>query len=84
MGNQNLYVDEEQKTQWPKEKLQKDKQQSTKHTHKTKDRVTRTLLKFACHAVSVNYIRISSDNFKCFILIAQEKTTNDYYDDVIC
>jgi hypothetical protein len=54
-GNQNLYIEEEQKTQWPKEKIQKHKQRSTKHTHKTKDRVTRTLLKFACHAVSVNY-----------------------------
>jgi hypothetical protein len=32
-------------TGWPKEKVQKDKQQSTKHTHKTKDRVTRTPLK---------------------------------------
>ena len=31
---------EEQTTQWPKEKGQKDKQRSTKHTHKTKDRVT--------------------------------------------
>jgi hypothetical protein len=30
--------------QWPKEKGQKDKQRSTKHTHKTKDRVTRTPL----------------------------------------
>jgi len=28
-----------------KEKIQKDKQRSTKHTHKTKDRVTRTPLK---------------------------------------
>jgi hypothetical protein len=28
-----------------KKKGQKDKQQSTKHTHKTKDRVTRTPLK---------------------------------------
>ena len=36
-GNQNLYVEEEQRTQWPKEKVQKDKQRSTKHTHKTKD-----------------------------------------------
>ena len=26
---------EEQKTQWPKEKGQKDKQRSTKHTYKT-------------------------------------------------
>ena len=31
--------------QWPKEKVQKDKQRSTKHTYKTKDRVTRTPLK---------------------------------------
>ena len=28
-----------------KEKVQKDKERSTKHTHKTKDRVTRTQLK---------------------------------------
>jgi hypothetical protein len=28
-----------------KEKVQMDKQRSTKHTHKTKDRVTRTSLK---------------------------------------
>jgi hypothetical protein len=32
------------KTQWPKEKGEKDKQRSTKHTHKTQDRVTRTPL----------------------------------------
>ena len=31
--------------QWPKEKVQKDKQRSTKHTHKTKDQVTRISLK---------------------------------------
>jgi len=31
--------------QWPKEKVQKDKQRSTKYTYKTKDRVTRTPLK---------------------------------------
>jgi hypothetical protein len=31
-GNQNPYI-EEQTTQWPKEKVQKDKQRSTKHTH---------------------------------------------------
>jgi hypothetical protein len=36
---------EEQTTQWPKEKVQKDKQRFTKHTYKTKDRVTRTPLK---------------------------------------
>ena len=44
-GNKNPYIEEEQTKQWPKEKVQKDKQQSTKHTHKTKDRVTRTPLK---------------------------------------
>jgi hypothetical protein len=38
--NQNPYIEEELTTQWPKEKVQKDKQRSTKHTHKTKDRVT--------------------------------------------
>ena len=32
-GNQNPYI-EEQTTQWPKEKVQKDKERSTKHTHK--------------------------------------------------
>ena len=38
-GNQNPYIEEEQTTQWAKEKVQKDKQRSTKHTYKTKDRV---------------------------------------------
>ena len=36
---------EEQTTQWPKDKGQKDKQRSTKYTQKSKDRVTRTTLK---------------------------------------
>jgi hypothetical protein len=44
-GNQNPFIEEEETTQWSKEKVQKDKQRSTKHTHKTKDRVTRTPLK---------------------------------------
>jgi hypothetical protein len=39
--NQNPYIEEEQTTQWPKEKVQKDKQRSIKHTYETKDRVTR-------------------------------------------
>jgi hypothetical protein len=43
-GNQNPYI-EEQTTQWPKEKVQRDKQRSTKHTHKTNDWLTRTPLK---------------------------------------
>jgi hypothetical protein len=37
----NPYIEEEQTTQWPKQKGQKDKERSTKHTHKTKDRVRR-------------------------------------------
>ena len=46
-GNQNPYIEEEQTTQQPKEKGkgQMEKQRSTKHTYKTKDRVTRTPLK---------------------------------------
>ena len=43
-GNQNPYIEEEQTTLWPKEKLQKDKQLFTKHTYKPKDRVTWTPL----------------------------------------
>jgi hypothetical protein len=38
-------MEEEPTTQWLKEKDQKDKQRSTKYTHKTEDRVTRTPLK---------------------------------------
>ena len=34
-GNQKPYIEEEQTTQWPKEKVQKDQQ----HTYKSKDRV---------------------------------------------
>jgi hypothetical protein len=51
-GNQNPYIEEEQTTQWPEEKVQKDKQRSAKQTHKTKERVTRISLKtgveFSC------------------------------------
>jgi nickel-dependent lactate racemase len=43
--NSEKSYDDEQTTQWPKEKAQKDKQRSTKHTYKTKDRVTLTPLK---------------------------------------
>ena len=38
-------IAEEQTTQWPKGKVQKNKQRPTKHTHKSKYRVTRTRLK---------------------------------------
>ena len=44
-GNQNPYIKEEQTTKWPKEKGQKVKQRSTKHTHRTKYQVTRIPLK---------------------------------------
>jgi hypothetical protein len=39
----------EQTTQWQKEKVQKDKQRSTKHTYKTKNPVTQTPLKTNQH-----------------------------------
>ena len=42
-GNTNPYI--EQTTQQPEEKAQMDKQRIIKHTHKNKDRVTRTPLK---------------------------------------
>ena len=45
MGNQNPYIEEEQTTSLPKEKVQKDTQRSTKPIHKNKDRVTPTPLK---------------------------------------
>ena len=44
-GQSETYIKEEQTTQWSKETVQKDKQRSTKHTYKTKDRVTRIPLK---------------------------------------
>jgi hypothetical protein len=52
-GDQNPYIEEEQTTQWPKEKAQKDKQRSTKHTYKTIDRVTRTPLKTGDELVNI-------------------------------
>ena len=36
LRNQHPYIEEEQTTQWLKEKVQKNKQRSTKHTHKLK------------------------------------------------
>ena len=50
-----------QTTQWPKEKVQRDKQPSTKHTHKTKDRVTRIPLKTRGELMC--YGRVSSSCF---------------------
>ena len=61
-GYQNLYIGEEQTTQWPKGKVHKNKQRSTKHAHKIKDRVTRTLLK-----LGVNCRCSGRDNSSCSI-----------------
>ena len=36
-----MSIEEEQTTQWPEEKVQKDKQRCTKHTYKAKDGITR-------------------------------------------
>ena len=44
-GNQNPYIEGGQTTQWSKERGLKEKQRSTKHSYKTKDRVTQTLLR---------------------------------------
>ena len=49
-GYQNPYIEEEQTTQWPKEKEQNDKQRSTNITHKSKDRVPRTPLKLGVNS----------------------------------
>jgi hypothetical protein len=57
----NPYIEEEQITQWPKEKVQKDKQRSTKHTYKTNDRVTRTQLK-----TGVELILFYTFNYNCW------------------
>jgi hypothetical protein len=63
-GNQNPYIEEEQTTQWPKEKVQKDKQRSTKHTYKTKDRVIRTPLK-------------TGDELRCYRRVSSSCSTSD-------
>jgi len=44
-GNHSPYIEEDQTIQWPKQKVQRDKQRSIKHTYKTKVRITRTSLK---------------------------------------
>jgi len=46
-------IEEEQASQWLKEKGQKNKQRSTKHTHKTKDRVTSGLNSVAPEGLTV-------------------------------
>ena len=44
-GAIRIRISKKNTIQWPKEKVPKNKQRSTKHTHKTKDRVTRIPLK---------------------------------------
>ena len=74
-GNQNPQIEEEQTTQWPKEKVQKDKQWSIKHTHKTKDRVTRTLLKPELNAGAPEWKKgINFLNITTFVNIFQENS----------
>ena len=47
-------------TQWPKEKVQKDKQRSTKHTYKTRDRVTRTPHKTGVNSGAPEWLAVPS------------------------
>jgi hypothetical protein len=88
-GNQNPYIEEEHTTQWLKEKVQKDKQQSTKHTHRIKDQViiTRTPLKTGgelrcpgrvsstCSTCDIRRIILVTNPVIChnYVLISQEK-----------
>jgi hypothetical protein len=48
-GNKNSYIEEEQITKWPKEKVRKDKQRSIKRGDKTKYRAKRTPLPHALY-----------------------------------
>jgi hypothetical protein len=93
-GNQIPYT-EEQTTQWPKEKVQKDKQWSTKHTYKTKDRVTRTPLKIgdelrcsgrvssSCSSSDTRRVNIVANQVNLWYLIpfkSLKTFQNNYYD----
>ena len=50
MGNQSPKTKQDRQHNGQKEKGQKDKQRSTKHTHKIKYRVTRTPLKIGVNS----------------------------------
>jgi hypothetical protein len=63
-GNHNPYIEEEQTTQWPKEKVRKDNQRPTKHAYKTKDRVTQTPLK-------------TGGELRCFGMVSSSCSTSD-------
>ena len=64
-------MEEEQIRQLPKVKVQWDKQRSTKHTYKTKDRVTRTPLtiggELRCSG-RVNNVCSTSDACRVYLL----------------
>jgi hypothetical protein len=51
-GNQNPYIEEEQTTQWPKEKVQKGKQRSRKQIYKT----TYIIFDHFARCIRFNYI----------------------------
>jgi hypothetical protein len=56
---------------WSQENGQKDKQRSTKHTHKTKDRLTRTPVKQLSKSIvvvlRVKQIEAKSLHFRCYL-----------------
>jgi hypothetical protein len=79
-GNQNPHSEEEQTTQWPSEKMQKDKQRSTKHTHKTKERVTQAPLSTGVNPGAWNHLEgkfISA----LYNMVLQRKPLSWHYND---
>ena len=81
-----MYIEEEQTRQWLIEKLPNYKQRSTKHTDKTKDRVTPTPLKaggeLRCslisalfHFISIGLYFVQSDFKICFQINTYEGDT---------
>jgi hypothetical protein len=84
-GNQNPYIEEELTTQWPKEKVQKDKQRSTKHTHKTKDRLTRTPLKTGGKLRCFGRVsRICSTRHYSILFNNKNKLWYKYWNEYVC
>jgi len=82
-SNQNPYI-EEYTTKWPNEKVQKDKQRSTKHKHKTKDRVTRTPLKPGVNSGDpvtnpvISYVLVYNYNYIEYNQVVAYDLTNNY------
>jgi hypothetical protein len=74
MGNQNPYIEAEQITQWPKEKGQRDKQRSKKHTHKTKDLVKRVSLNSVINDKHKYYLLNDENTFVTEISEDQKQT----------